>query len=166
MAWDFFKVWYEMSIQWHGMLNLAHKILKKTWPTNMTIPHELRWLERWHFWQNTQEVLTRTGRLTQICDSEQGHHCFIKCLVVESPQSHYLKQCGLYVNWTLGNISSVKVDSNNGDFNGWKCIRRGRLQNGISPSLSADMDVSLKTTLNKLLDKQDCCCRFETPTLS
>ena len=48
-------------------------------------------------------TITHWGRVTHICVSKLGHHCFRWWLVVCSVSSHHLNQCSNIVNWTLRN---------------------------------------------------------------
>ena len=48
-------------------------------------------------------LLTHLPLVPHICVSESRQHWFIKWLVTYSAPSHYLNQCWVIVNWTLGN---------------------------------------------------------------
>ena len=48
-------------------------------------------------------ALTCWGRVTHICVSNPGHHCFRQWLGDCSAPSHYLNQCWFIVNWTFDN---------------------------------------------------------------
>ena len=48
--------------------------------------------------------------------SKLGHHWFRSWLVTWPAQSHYLNQCWIIVNWTLGNIFQWHLNQNSDSF--------------------------------------------------
>ena len=68
------------------------------------------------------------GRVLHICVTNLDHHCFRWWLIACSVPSHYLKQCCIFVNWTLRN-NSVKLYSKLKHFHSRKCVWNCRLEN-------------------------------------
>ena len=62
---------------------------------------------RFHLWvpdlQMSSSDLTHLPLVLHICISECGKHWFRKWLVAYSATSHYLNQCWVIINWTIGN---------------------------------------------------------------
>ena len=61
------------------------------------------------FWEN---LVHSSPLVPHICVIELGQHWFRKWLGAEQATSHYLNQCWLIVNWTLGNKLQWNSDKN------------------------------------------------------
>ena len=66
----------------------------------------------WQPYLPIHTALTHLPLVPHICVSESGQHWFRWWPVVYSAQSHYLNQCCVLVNWTLGNKVQWNLNPN------------------------------------------------------